>query len=155
MSNIAYIDKRGRNKPRPAQPRAEPILGDQPLTPEQQALIEATRPWIGVDLDGTLAIYPHGKEDPWAVGDPILRMVRRVQQWLELEQKVKIVTARVSIDDPEVLAHNIEQINEFSRNHFGVELEITCKKDMFMIALWDDRAVTVLRNSGIAMVLDG
>ena len=51
--------------------------------------------WIGVDLDGTLAVY----YDWEIIGDPIPLMVERVQQWLKEGKHVKIFTARVSHGD--------------------------------------------------------
>lgn len=40
-----------------------------------------TRPWIGVDLDGTLAEY-HGWVSELHIGPPIPAMLARVKRWL-------------------------------------------------------------------------
>lgn len=116
--------------------------------------VEREAPWIGVDLDGTLAVYT-GWKDAWHVGAPIPRMVARVKQWLTEGKRVKIMTARASITDGEIYAENILAINAWCREHIGVELEITCVKDLAMVQLWDDRAVSVIKNTGVALVLDG
>ena len=55
-------------------------------------------PWIGVDLDGTLA-----KHDLWVskfhIGKPVPQMMKRVKNWIDQGVRVKIVTARAG--DPE------------------------------------------------------
>jgi hypothetical protein len=110
--------------------------------------------WIGVDLDGTLAVYDHFR-GPDHIGPPVPRMVARVKQWLDEGKTVKIFTARASDHDQDNFAAFLPAMNAWSREHIGVELEITAVKDFAMIELWDDRAVSVIKNTGIAMVLDG
>lgn len=111
--------------------------------------------WIGVDLDGTLALYtgPAGAEH---IGEPIPLMVARVKDWLLSGTEVRIFTARVA--NPErtrmgakevVLARNA--IEEWCLTHIGVILEVTCCKDFAMIELWDDRCVQVVPNTGKAL----
>jgi len=99
--------------------------------------------WIGVDLDGTLAHY-EGYGDGKTIGEPIPRMLLRVNAWLNKGKKVKIFTARVS--------HNNEKqkklIKKWIMKHIGQELEVTCTKDFGMIELWDDRAIRVEKNTG-------
>lgn len=100
--------------------------------------------WIGVDLDGTLAHY-----DEWRgvehVGAPIAPMVRRVRRMLAAGVDVRIFTARVAGSDAEVAAR---VVRAWSREHIGRALPVTCKKDMGMVRLYDDRAVQVERNTG-------
>jgi hypothetical protein len=100
--------------------------------------------WIGVDLDGTLAIYD-GWKGVGHIGSPIKEMVDRVKQWLDEGKKVKILTARVSGDNPEKAK---ETIQKWTEKQFGQRLEVTSEKDMDMEELWDDRAVTVEMNTG-------
>jgi len=95
--------------------------------------------WIGVDLDGTLAHYTTYKGDN-VVGKPIKPMVDRVNEWLKEGKDVRIFTARKPHP----------AIRKFSMENFGKILPITNKKDPGMIALWDDRAVSVERNKGEA-----
>ena len=95
--------------------------------------------WIGVDLDGTLAHYEGYKGDEH-VGKPIRAMVDRVNEWLADGKQVKIFTARAPHP----------AIRKFCMENFGKVLPITNKKDPGMIALWDDRAVSVERNKGEA-----
>lgn len=99
--------------------------------------------WIGVDLDGTLAHY-----DRWRgidhIGEPITAMVRRVQEWLDKGQAVKVFTARVA--DGDDVARGF--IQDWCFKHIGERLEVTNSKDFNMIELWDDRCVRVLINTG-------
>jgi len=104
--------------------------------------------WIGVDLDGTLAIYyswsATGGWNGGSIGMPVARMVMRVQNWLVNGHDVRIFTAR---------AHNateaeLQEIRDWCLCHIGQVLPITCQKDPHMIELWDDRAVQVRPNTG-------
>lgn len=117
------------------------------------------RPWIAVDLDGTLAQY-HGFEGPLIIGDPVPAMVNRVKQWLDAGYCVKIFTARV---DGGIAAEKLGKqwaggfrdvaavraaIEDWCELHLGVRLEVTNVKDYAMVELWDDRAVRVEHNTG-------
>jgi hypothetical protein len=99
--------------------------------------------WIGVDLDGTIA-----KMDGWKgtyhIGEPIKPMVDRVKKWISEGKTVKIMTARADNADK----RTISAIKNWCKEHIGEELEITNKKDMHMIALFDDKAVRVEKNTG-------
>lgn len=97
--------------------------------------------WIGVDLDGTLAIY-----DGWKgvehIGEPIPEMLNRVKEWIENGQQVKIFTARAS--DKKAIPF----VHQWLKNNGLPDLEITNVKDFDMIQLWDDRAIQVMENTG-------
>lgn len=100
-------------------------------------------PYIAVDLDGTLAEY-HG----WSpdIGKPVPAMMARVYQWLhEPGLKVKIFTARASIPG------QVVKIEAWLSENGLPALEVTNRKTMFMKELWDDRAVQVIPNTGIAV----
>ena len=116
------------------------------------------QPWIGVDLDGTLAnhYWPLlGRYDPLRIGDPIPIMVERVREWLRQGKTVRVFTARVgrngsaphtaATEDRAAIHRAIE---EWTKTHIGTALEATCEKDYNMIELWDDRAVHVVCNTG-------
>lgn len=107
----------------------------------------AKQGWIGVDLDGTLALYD-GWKGVGHIGDPVPLMYDRVVRWLAEGKDVRIFTARASNyhgDLPEVTA----AIDAWCVKHFGRLLPVTCMKDYGMIELWDDRAVQVKENTGI------
>lgn len=118
--------------------------------------------WIGVDLDGTLAYLP----DPGTVesiGEPIPLMLERVKKWLSEGREVRIVTARVGatgriaeeasglLDDVAFAASQHKMIAAWCWKHIGQYLPITAQKDFAMIELWDDRAVTVEKNTGVQL----
>lgn len=111
----------------------------------------SSRGWIGVDLDGTLAVYDRWKGETH-IGEPIPRMVERVKAWLNEGQTVKIMTARVSMRTPEELAPVVGAIVKWLHAQGLPTLDITCVKDMHMIELWDDRAVQVVKNTGVAII---
>jgi GGDEF domain-containing protein/2'-5' RNA ligase len=101
-------------------------------------------PWIGVDLDRTLAHYT-GYKGPTDIGEPIPAMVDRVKQWLGEGKDVRIFTARVS-DDPTGTAR--AAIDKWTEKNLGEKLPVTNVKDDKMTALYDDRAVHVQGNAG-------
>lgn len=105
------------------------------------------RGWIGVDLDGTLAVLEEGVEwDGISIGPPVPAMVQRVKAWLEQGEDVRIVTARVCPDS----WRQRHAIRTWCREHLGTgDLRITASKDFYMRELWDDRAVQVRRNRGV------
>lgn len=114
-------------------------------------------PWIGIDLDATLAEHTH---ETWKgiehIGDPIPRMVKRVKKWIEEGKALKIVTARVYCGESGEPAGDRYREAQIARiaiekwclKHLGVILPVTCCKDYGMIQLWDDRCVQVKPNTG-------
>ena len=101
---------------------------------------------IAVDLDGTLAHY-NGDRSP-TIGEPIPLMVERVKGWLSEGHTVKIFTSRMGTGDPEKTGKAFVAIAEWSRKHLGTVLPITAFKEPTFAEIWDDRAVTVERNTG-------
>ncbi len=102
--------------------------------------------WIGVDLDGTLAEY-HGWRGAGHIGSAIRPMVERVRTMLAAGKEVRIMTARVSSNDQEAEDARMA-IRVFCVTQFGRPLPVTCIKDYHMVELWDDRAVSVEKNTG-------
>lgn len=103
--------------------------------------------WIGVDLDGTLAV-----ENEWLgphhIGEPVPAMVERVRAWLAQGKEVRIVTARVAPQPGFDHVLSSERVRAWCRLHLGADLPVTYCKDHEMLQLWDDRAVQVIRNTG-------
>jgi hypothetical protein len=102
-------------------------------------------PWIGVDLDGTLAHDLGMKRDGKGLGEigtPIKPMVDRLKKWIADGKTVKIFTARASSPKQVVM------IKKWLVIHGLPDLEVTNVKDLRMIELWDDRCVQVMTNSG-------
>jgi hypothetical protein len=101
-------------------------------------------PWIGADLDRTLAVY-NKFVNPTHIGEPIPEMVEKVKEVLaEGKYKVKIFTARVS--DLEQAKEAIPAIQEWCLKQV---LEITCMKDFGCVEIWDDRVKQVIPNTGV------
>lgn len=134
------------------------------------------RGWIGVDLDGTLAVY-QGWTGSDQVGPPVENMIERVKRWIEQGKEVRIFTARAWLYDtlnsqlalfmdrelqeavPDTytsLVHTrnkeyvevIKPIEDWCLKHLGKVLQITSIKDYSMVELWDDRAIGVKMNTG-------
>lgn len=101
--------------------------------------------WIGVDLDGTLARADDALPAQ-QIGPAVPQMLKRVRYWIKTGRTVKIFTARAGEPGSEKLIH------QWCERHGLPRLEITNRKDHQMIALWDDRAVGVLRNAGVPLV---
>lgn len=112
------------------------------------------RGWIGVDLDGTLALYD-GWKGPDHIGAPIPDMLERVKAWIAEGRDVRIFTARVyQAPDTSRPTHVYRAIEAWCAAHIGKVLPITNEKDYGMIRLFDDRAVQVETNTG-RLILDG
>lgn len=105
-------------------------------------------PWIGFDLDGTLA--EHGKyKGPEHIGTMIQRMKEILLECLRQRFRVKIMTARMSHADTRDESRTI--IQDWLEANGLPRLEVTCKKDYKMIRLYDDRAVQVIPNTGVTL----
>lgn len=104
----------------------------------------ADEKWIGIDLDGTLAFA-----DKWMgadeIGEPIPLMLERVKQMIKEGHTVKILTARAAQEE------QIPPIRKWLKQHELGDLEITCSKDHKMVALYDDKAIQVIKNIGITL----
>ena len=102
--------------------------------------------WIGCDFDSTLAFHDGSTME---LGPPIPRMLERVKSWLAAGIEVKIVTARVALNNPiDYNAQQVRKIKAWCIKYLGQELDVTCSKDFRMLELWDDRCVQVEMNTG-------
>jgi len=99
-------------------------------------------PWIGVDLDSTLAIKPKMVDGIPAIGKPVPAMKARVMAWIADGKKVKIFTARADSTGA------IPAVERWLKRYGFPALEITNKKDRYCTAIYDDIAVTVEKNTG-------
>lgn len=104
--------------------------------------------WVGFDLDGTLAKY-----DGWKgidhIGEPVesVVLVAKLLHWLG--KKIKILTARVAPRDGENDSEKARKyVEEWCQKNLGFTPEVTYVKDASMVALFDDRAVSVEQNTG-------
>jgi len=109
--------------------------------------------WIGVDFDGTLAHDHFNRQSPYDLGEPIMPMVYRVQDWIAKGFQVRLMTARMcsksyTTGQDRDLIKMESCLRAWCLKHIGVELECTASKDGLMEVLWDDRAVRVIRDIG-------
>lgn len=98
--------------------------------------------WYGFDFDGTLATY-NGWRGTDHTGEPIKPIVDIAKKLLEEGKDVRVFTARASEGE-----HAILVIQRWTQKVFGRALPVTNKKDLGMIALFDDRCFTVETNTG-------
>lgn len=108
--------------------------------------VERETPWIGVDLDKTLAQADEFK-GPLVIGEPVPAMLERVKTWLEEGERVKIFTARVAEDPDGKIA---EAIQDWTEQHVGRRLEVTNEKDKYCKKIVDDIAEGVVPNKGVS-----
>ena len=101
--------------------------------------------WIGVDFDGTLAVY-HGFQGVTHTGAPVPSMVHRVKVLLAQGEDVRLFTARAFNyrRDPAVRL----AIDSWMNENLGVVLPVTDVKDHEMKYYLDDKAVGVEFNTG-------
>jgi len=97
--------------------------------------------WIGFDLDGTLAYYDkfRGLDH---IGKPIKPIVNLFLQCIKEKKRVKIFTARANT------VEGRKPIRKWLRDNDLPVVEITDRKDQFMVLLYDDRCIQVERNTG-------
>ena len=105
------------------------------------------KPWVGFDLDGTLATY-----DKWRgvahIGDLVKPMCDLIKKLHSDGKDVKIVTARVAPreDGSHLLARAF--IARWCKDNLGFIPPITHEKDALMETLYDDRVHAVEPNTG-------
>lgn len=109
--------------------------------------------WIGVDLDGTLAVSISGPFDATQIGEPIQSTIDFILEKIKEGKEIKVVTARVSTDGSirSIInaVHARYYIKKYIKEHIGVDLDVTSSKDFLMTTLYDDRVVQVQENQGI------
>ena len=108
-------------------------------------------PWVGVDLDGTLANYTEFKG--WdQIGEPVPAMVSFVKKLLAMGITVKVLTARASVESRALNNLTFEQvekvIQDWTEKHIGMRLPVVTEKGCATICLFDDSAVQVEKNTG-------
>lgn len=119
-------------------------------------------PWVGIDLDGTLA-YFDGTLDP--IGKPIPAMVHVARSLIAQGLRVKIFTARAcaTCDCRTPATHEAtcrtrearrecRDIESWCVENLGRKLEVTNEKDFGMLYCIDDRAVSCEANTGRLLV---
>jgi hypothetical protein len=100
-------------------------------------------PWIGIDLDGTLAEHATGRFRENHIGKAIPRMVDKLWGHLNKGDTVKIFTARIAKKP-----HMRKVIQHWLMMQGIPPLEVTNIKDPGMTKLYDDKAIKVEKNTG-------
>ncbi len=112
--------------------------------------------WVGVDLDGTLAIRSPERYTG-EIGDVIPPIRDLIFDYINDGLEVKIFTARVA-QECSVTGRSINQIKELIQDWLQANnlprLEITCIKDRHCILIYDDKAITVTENTGEYNIVD-
>ena len=103
-------------------------------------------PWVGFDLDSTLAMGLDDYSDPTVIGEPVPAMVELAKRYLASGMTVKVFTARVS--DKARAGEIKAAIRAWTLKHIGTELESTCEKDPGLQEYFDDKAVGVTPDTG-------
>lgn len=105
--------------------------------------------WIGVDLDGTLAHWDGVWRGLEHIGEPIPQTIKFVQALLNRGENVKVFTARCG--RPNDYEKASTPIRKWCITHIGEALMVTCEKDMYCRAIYDDIAHPVKRNEGVVL----
>lgn len=104
-------------------------------------------PHLLFDIDGTLFKHPRGND--FSIGEPIPKMIEFLRQQLAAGWKVKIFTARWA--NPDTREEQEKLIRDALREHVSEQasqLEITNAKDLYTRAIYDDRAIQVIMDTG-------
>jgi len=97
--------------------------------------------WIGIDLDGTLALYD-GWKGPDHIGKPIPHVAMVFRMLVSKGYLVRIFTTRAAI------VNQIPPIRKWLRDNQLPEVEVTCIKAIGCIAIIDDKSISVQTNTG-------
>lgn len=113
------------------------------LTPIARPKPKEGSPWIGYDLDKTLA-EDHGWKGLNHIGKPT-PLVEQAKKQMADGKDVRILTARVA-DDPKGIGR--AAIEAWSHRVFGKALPVTAEKDRWFTEGYDDRIHQVEPNTG-------
>lgn len=103
---------------------------------------------IAVDFDGTLVEY-HSFQGIGVYGPPIQIMIDRVKKWIAEGHAVVIFTSRVYEHKRNYIANEEHKMIKHWLAVQGLgDLPVTSSKWPQFNEIWDDRAITVERNTG-------
>jgi len=109
-------------------------------------------PWIGFDLDGTIASYDKFKGWQY-IGDPVPGFINLIKKLRALGVTCKILTARASAESRAIDGLTFEQvekvIQDWTQIHIGERLPVVTEKGAAMICLFDDSVIQVDKNTGM------
>lgn len=102
--------------------------------------------WIAVDLDATLIEWGEGTSNPFDIrrlGNPIPKMVARVQQHLDAGETVRIFTARVG---PLPLEKALQACLTLREEHLPLGLPLFNEATHEPVAYWLEYQRTLIEN---------
>ncbi len=115
--------------------------------------MKTQRPWVGFDLDGTLARH-EGWRGHGEIGETVPSVVALANAALDAGVRIKIVTARVSPESMMLAGVEygdaLKPIQDWCAENLGGRTpDVTCRKDPWCVMLVDDVAQGVERNDGL------
>lgn len=131
-------------------PASKAMLGVVSARSRLVAKAKEPTPWIGIDLDGTLAKELGDQFNELTIGEPVKPMIEFVQGLVDKGLKVKVFTARMNSSEPNP-AGVARAIRKWTKKHIGVPLEATAEKDYLCVGIFDDRAHQVIRDEGLLL----
>jgi len=109
--------------------------------------------WVAVDFDGCLAKSPKSWVEPDVLGEPIMPMVEKVANLLLKGTDIRIFTTRAYTDHTpagdEMRDKAVAAIKNWLIDVFGQELPITCEKAWGITAIYDDKAISIVEDTGL------
>lgn len=100
---------------------------------------------IYIDFDGVIAKQEGGYKRE--IGEPIIPMINKVNQWIKDGHNITIFTARADYSD----SFEKMDLEIFLAKHFGKILPITNKKSHNADLYIDDKAIRCIKNTGILL----
>lgn len=131
-------------------PAAKAMVGIVSTRSRLIAKASDPKPWIGIDLDGTLAKDLGDAFNELTIGEPVQPMVEFVKSLVSRGIKVKIFTARMNSAEPNPTGV-ARAIRKWTKKYIGVPLESTAEKDYLCTGIFDDRAHQVIRDQGLLL----
>lgn len=117
----------------------EPDADDTAPLPEDP---NASKAWLGIGLDGTLAT-DEGTGLGGPIGAPVYNTVQRLRDWVEHRGlTVKVITPRAATEE------GAQAVRDWLQQHKLPALEVTAKKNLNMVEMWSACCVQVISNTG-------
>jgi len=116
--------------------------------PEHDITASAGAPTVAFDLDGVLALHGPREKESGEIGKPISSMIKKLKEFLAAGYNVVVFSARLGQGDRREITR---EIGNWTMKHIGVRLPVTDVKSADWECFFDDKAVQVIRNSGMTV----
>ena len=104
--------------------------------------------YTAFDLDGTLAIDTPNRNNDTEIGEPVIPMVELAKKLIAEGEDVRIFSARAWQPVPDMRKLVYNAINQWCIQHIGQALRIMYYKDHDLERFYDDKAVSVQKDTG-------